>query len=607
MYLGGRWQRGGGFNRGRGRGNRGQGTYHPRSRFEEDDEGDLMMDNGDKDSRYTPYGGRRGGRGGGTVRERSPDGRRNDYGSNSSKNCQWWKVVIPQGRNHSREWLINRLKAVCTEPFEAIEFHTFQDRAAFFVNEKSAADALRNATNRITTKDGTKIFLSVRESVPPRSFGSESNKTSSYSSNRGEVETSPEKLEILKTCLGKRYDPTLVKLDLSKLYSDVTLRAGGIEGKIYQQKLMNTILKLIKTICPQLKIMDLSNNYIQRLDMLAGLSDMCLELEELNLSDNIIRSTVELAKIKPHKKLTKLWFNGNPAQEQFKDENGAYVTSIRGYLPGIKELDGIILPPAITFDLQTESIIPDTKSTYSPSEEASTLIAAFLKNFIQVYDSDDINDRQNLLGAYHNDAVFSMCCNTGIYSNDKNRSSLNGYFKNSRNLKRLTERNSKNQLIKYKKLPVVAFLSELPSTKHKLDSFILDVPVVSPTYLCFTLQGMFLEGTDNIPRGFSRTFIAVPESSGQFLIINDQLNIRNPTDKQLSKIECVITGTVAAVNTSYTAEQENLVKRFSTESKMNLKWSLDALVSNSWNYENAAIKFAELKQSGKIPSEAYVI
>ena len=563
----------------RNRGGRGRGRrpFQPSHRFDDDDDGDARM--GDEEqSRHSDYGSS-------GVESKVRDRDESD----------WFKVVVPEGKKHNREWLLSKIKHVGKISFEEVDYHTFKDNIVFFVKGQNIADAVQSASNIITTKDGSKLFFTVRPSRAPHNI---TNNDDRKSSNNTSIETSVEIIEILKNFLGNRYDVKLVRLDLSNLSSEKSLRENRIDGHAANYKFMNTIFSIINSICPQLKSLDLSQNNLTRLNTLEVLASKCPELEELNLSKNQIRFSGELTKIAPNKKLKKLWLKDNPFSDNYKSDNVAYIAEIRSKLPDIEELDGVILPKSIKCDLQTESVVPDTKPTYTVNPDALKVVATFLENFFKVYDSNDANDRQHLLGAYHNDAVFSMCLNTAISTVTKNHS-LNEYLKISRNLRRIRERNTRQQLIKHTKLAVVAFLTELPATTHKLDSFVLDVPVATPSCLVFTIHGVFLEKKLNVLRGFSRVFVSVPESNSQFLIINDELHIRNVTDIQHTKFEIKAS--------SSDTEQQELVKRFSAQSKMNLQWSLECLVSNGWNFEQAGTKFTELNNQGKIPPEAFVM
>ena len=373
---------------------------------------------------------------------------------------------------------------------------------------------------------------------------------------------------------------------------------------------MNTILMLVNELCPNLKCLDISKNRLQRLDILANLSQKCPSLEELNLSHNSIRYLDELSKISDCKSITKLWFGDNPAKEQYESDDSGYVSAIRKHLPSIKELDGVALPPPITFDLvDDKKLLPDVQKSYSCSPEATGILKNFVQNFFKIYDSADTNDRQELLPAYHNDAVFSVTTHNTI-SNKQNSKGLNDYYNHSRNLVTLKSLDKKTSLVKNKKLSVVALLTELPATRHLLESLILDVCLVTEACLVFNLKGVFLEGKDMTPRSFTRSFVGVPESGAKFLIINDHLTVRQATDKEIANLENGATqslSTGAAESTNLSAEQQEMLQRFSQQSGMKPKYSLDCLSSSNWDFQTAAAKFNELKQGDKLPPEAFGI
>ena len=579
------------------------------------------------DTRYSPYGGSRNDND--RTRARSPVGGRSDQSGGGG----WHKIIIPEGANHSRDWLLNMLKRKVSEPFKEISVHTVKETLVFFVDNENAANALQNVSKVITTKDGNKIIIVVKPSDPPKDNQPSRGGYGERGNNRGrrrgggpferrpferkpynnsEVETLPENLEIFQEFLGKRYDVENIKLDLTELHKDTTLKEGNIDSRIWIPKLMNTILMLVNKLCPKLKILDLSNNRLRGLDVLSSLGEKCPELEDLRLVNNEVGSINELEKVNSCKKLTRLWFNTNPAKEKYDGDDAGYVSAVRKCLPDILELDGVVLPPPITFGLaSTESQLPASQMSHTSNKEVSDLVVTFLKNFFDVYDSVDVNDRQQLLEAYHNDAVFSLACNTTIKTNTNHRN-LTDYIRLSRNLNILKEKdaNFKNTLIKNKKLNVVARLTELPQTKHQLETFTLDVSVTTPHCIVFTVQGMFRDGKDMVPRGFSRTFVVVPQSSATLLIVNDQLHVRPLTEKQIMKLtDQTTTSSGADQNptvSNNTTEQEQMLQRFSQASGMNLKFSMDCLSSNGWDYDKAANTFSELKTNGKIPPEAFL-
>jgi nuclear RNA export factor len=67
--------------------------------------------------------------------------------------------------------------------------------------------------------------------------------------------------------------------------------------------------------------------------------------------------------------------------------------------------DGADLSPPIVFDVIEDQQLPRSKGSFLCAEEGMPLVQQFLEQYYQLYDSDN---RQPLVNAYHNDAMFSL-------------------------------------------------------------------------------------------------------------------------------------------------------------------------------------------------------
>lgn len=56
---------------------------------------------------------------------------------------------------------------------------------------------------------------------------------------------------------------------------------------------------------------------------------------------------------------------------------------------------------------------------------------------------------------------------------------LNGYLSENRNLYRINETNKRQKLLKQGRLPVVSFISEMPQTRHYLNTFTMDISLIT--------------------------------------------------------------------------------------------------------------------------------
>ncbi|CAB3980201.1 nuclear RNA export factor 1 [Paramuricea clavata] len=377
------------------------------------------------------------------------------------------------------------------------------------------------------------------------------------------------------------------------------------------------IVKLIKECCPQLQNLDLRKNRISTLDALKDLHEAAPSMSTLHLGENNLRHINELKKIKNLKELKSLVVDGNPLCDNYSNSQTGYVSEIRSVFPKLVSLGSFI-----------------------PDELTKKLVLPFVKQYLAVYDSDN---RQKLLDAYDDEAVFSMC--VVDFKNRGNTSNLiSVYRKHSRNMKFLHDTDRKLELLKSSRISVVAFLNDLPSTKHDLESLTVDVNFVQPTCMGFTVCGLFKEGSTEELRAFTRAFIAVPSQGNSIAIINDQLSIRSPTADQrefasksagfgntaaspslfpVSATPVSSPNPMATLSPQATpslqvsslttpsplaglnAQQQQMVTQFATQSGMNFNYSFKALSENNWDYQKAAEVFKTLHTQGKIPPEAF--
>ncbi|XP_073247755.1 nuclear RNA export factor 1-like isoform X1 [Porites lutea] len=622
----GRSYRGG---RGRGRGNsyyREKSSHpHPRSHIVDDDD-DIDMDNVGRgghrsDSRFNPYRGRPPSRRG----DKRDSDNRGDVKSRlgttsvnrSSGNQGWHKVVIVNGKQHDKDWLIRKLQSACEEPFQAVDFHYFKgESAAFFVEGSKVAEAMKKVSHKITVRDGSKLILTVRPSPPPHNpsnvFGSFAD---SYTGNVGSSSNLDDNTkEVLKQCLGERYDATSKILNLSDLYHDEVLNLNNVQGILSKYPLASAIVRLIGENCPEVQSLDISSNRLRNLDGFKDLGNQASSLKHLKICNNQLRTVEELDKIKSLNQLVSLELDGNPLCDVFQSKGNSYINSVRSRFPKVTSLDGHELPAPIGFDLPSEQVLPPSKDSFLGDPPIKELVLKFLEQYFKIYDT---GDRQGLLEAYHDQAIFSLCVNTGVTTKDRSGQrgpSLGEYLKNSRNMKRVIDPERRYSYLKHSRLSVVAFLNELPTTKHDLSSFKIDVSLALPSCLSFAVRGLFLENSKSL-RSFTRVFLAVPAAGGKALsIINDELHIRNASSAQVEG-----TGSESAVPDSQNVltpqesrlavtspQQQEMLLRFSQQSTMNLEWSYKCLSENNWDYQKAALVFTSLKNNGSIPPEAFV-
>lgn len=123
-----------------------------------------------------------------------------------------------------------------------------------------------------------------------------------------------------------------------------------------------------------------------------------------------------------------------------------------------------------------EHQLPTSVQTLLCSADGGPIVRQFLEQYIQIYDTDN---RQPLLQAYHENAIFSttMAYPYGYGKEEKHVPWLNWYATENRNLLRVQNPDRRMKLLKQGNVAVVSFLQEMPKTKHDIHSFTVDMTI----------------------------------------------------------------------------------------------------------------------------------
>ncbi|XP_008059167.1 nuclear RNA export factor 2-like [Carlito syrichta] len=223
----------------------------------------------------------------------------------------WFKVTIPHARKHGKAWLVNSIQSHCRVSFTPVDFHYVQHRALFFVQDASTAYALKDVSCKICDEENHKICIFVSPCTVPYSV---------------QNKLKPEQMEQLKLTMSKRYSASQQTLDLQRLRFDPDLVNHDIDIILNRRDYMAATLQIIERNFPELLSLNLCNNKLYRLDGLSGIAEKAPKVKILNLSQNELRSTWELGKVKGLK-LEELWLEGNPLCSTFPDQS-TYVRSV---------------------------------------------------------------------------------------------------------------------------------------------------------------------------------------------------------------------------------------------------------------------------------------
>ncbi|XP_066106564.1 nuclear RNA export factor 2-like [Saccopteryx bilineata] len=497
----------------------------------------------------------------------------------------WFKIIVPYGGQYDKTWLIHLLQSHCSVSFTPVDFHYVKNRAQFFVQDASAAYALRDVSYKIRDEENRKIPIFINNFSVPHSV---------------QHKLEPKEMEQLKLIMSKRYDVSQKSLDLQCLRFDPGLACLEIEIILNRRNCMAATLQIIEKSFPELLSLNLRKNRLYQLDGLSGIIDIAPTIKILNLSKNELNSACELEKIKGLK-LKELWLEGNPLCGTFPDQP-SYISAIRKCFPELLRLDGQDLSPPNTTDTNTQLLQTSSKEKCQATEMVKNLILQFLQQYYLVYDS---GDRQSLLGAYDDEACFSLTI--PFNPEEPDSSSLFEYLKDNRNMKNIKDPNLCFQLLKHTKHDIVCSLCRLPKTQHDTSSFVVDMWLSLGNLLCFSIYGVFkeVEGkSQGSVRAFTRTFIVNLASNSGAVIMNDELFVKDITPKE-TPMSIEVSTPSSSSGPTLSQKQQEMVQVFSIQSGMNLPWSEKCLQENDWNYTKAAEVFIKFKTEGTIPEEAF--
>ncbi|XP_053990475.1 nuclear RNA export factor 1-like [Hylaeus anthracinus] len=510
-----------------------------------------------------------------------------------------YKIVIPQGHKFEKDYIINNLLSyIAPTTFIPIMYRIGGNESSFYIDDQRVALDLSRSNHKITTMYGFKLHVNVMQPGYPY------------------CEIDNKLKERLKQAMAKRYVNETNALDLSKFHLDPDLVADYFYT-LSRPLMLKTVLDIVSDCIPNLEALNLDANKLQMLTKLNILSKKFPKLKILYIGDNKIKDIYQLDSLK-ELQLEELKLTGNPVCNKYEFRQNDYISDVRKRFPKLLRLDGTDLPKPIIFDVADDgNKMPPPQRMFVTNAKIQGVASQFLQQYFLIFDSEN---RQPLLDAYDEHACFSM---TISYSQNANK--LNGYYSENRNLYRINESNKRQKLLKQGRLPVVSFISEMPRTSHYLNTFTMDISLVTDGMMLITVTGLFKElGKKEQPvRFFNRTFIIVPEGGG-YCIRNEQLHLNNPTDSQLKNLNTQLeTQLLTPPAPSQAPSTSNVVAKpavpvqlpeevkqqmtltLSQQTNMNLEWSLKCLEEVQWNYDNALSAFQEFFKLGQIPPEAF--
>lgn len=270
-----------------------------------------------------------------------------------------------------------------------------------------------------------------------------------------------------------------------------------------------------------------------------------------------------------------------------------------------------------TNDSEKKSLLPSQSFCKLSNMEQNVfdLVVKFMQQYFTCFDKS----RDELLAAYHPKALFSISFNLKSQATSRKTSRFGSYVRDSRNLVYVKSDERLEDMLHKNNLEIVAWLKKMPTTEHVSESLKLDSSFFQPHMLTFSISGVYVEKRSadegaSCYRSFQRTFVCVPVSSEQMIIVNEQCIISNLSEQQskIYKEENLSSDSKKVMSPQSSTFQEtpsedpklSMIKKFSNRTGLNEKWAKDCLEFSDWNYDVAEKNFFEHKS--EIPAEAFI-
>ncbi|XP_061265327.1 nuclear RNA export factor 3-like [Bos javanicus] len=427
----------------------------------------------------------------------------------------WFKIIIPFDIKYDEKWLMNLIQKKCSVPFTAVEFHYEKMQAQFFVENANVACALKNVSGKIFNEDNEKISIFVEPCDAPQSV---------------QKTLTSEKLEQIKLTMNKPYDACQQALDIQRLRFGPDFIPCDIGTTWNRRNSTATSLNIHPGIRPMLSSLYLSNKKPYLVHGLSTIKEIASTTKNLNLSNTEVKIAGEMDKghqLEPEG----MCADRSAVCTTFRDES-TNMSTLLELFPRLLSLDGQETLSGSKCAVEAPKCLPMCKGSFFGSEELKSLILKFLQQYYLIH---DYGDRQGLLGAYHEEACFSLAI--PFQPKDPALSSTCAYFWDNGNMKMLKDPNLRVQMMKHTKHDIVHTLCALPKTQHDFSSFVVDMCFQMEMMLCFSVNGVFKEVEGTSPgcvRAFTRTFIATPASPSSVCIVNDELFVSkaSPSEAQ---------------------------------------------------------------------------
>ncbi|KAK5713491.1 nuclear mRNA export, poly(A)+RNA binding protein [Elasticomyces elasticus] len=445
---------------------------------------------------------------------------------------------------------------------------------------------------------------------------------------------------MLRGVLELRYDLDSRFLNLSQLAQDEELKNQHIfDSKSTASKFFPAMMRVLELSFDKPEERDaaitsvsLANNDLADLTAVTTLSQTLPKIQNLDLSNNKFAKLENLHSWRRRfGQLQHLILTGNPLEQNEPN----FHTEVVNWYPKLRQLNGV--------QVRTEEDVAKKNSTVdlpfpirSPHfQDEGGIAEQFVRMFFAGFD----NDRAGLVPHYYDEqSEFSYSVNTQAPRDPNEKTAggeWEGYLKNSRNLKKITQLPAR-QARKYRGTKAVAeIMAMLPTTKHpdlaaearkwmveaKIVPGVPDATGASPAGVdgfLITVHGEFDELKAGQPkrRSFDRTFVLGPGGIAGVRIVSDMLTLRTYGGSQAFEPENFDNWTEPTANAPLPEpaapglpaglsiqQAEQMIAQLVQQTGLTAGYAKDCFDQVGWNYDGAVEAFGRVR--AQLPANAF--
>uniref|UniRef100_A0A1A9W6Q6 Uncharacterized protein n=1 Tax=Glossina brevipalpis TaxID=37001 RepID=A0A1A9W6Q6_9MUSC len=415
-------------------------------------------------------------------------------------------------------------------------------------------------------------------------------------------------LECIEKALNRRYNGVDRVLDLSNFQDTeglqnivINLNSTNILSRILMQaskKFVSSVVELrlahnkivfanfpkVLVLMGNLKAIDLRNNWIHNLK----------DVKELSVFN-----------------LKSLRLDGNPLCSKYSFA-GEYIKAVKDIFPSLENLDNI--------EITTKGNLSSQKN-FLCDVGGYDLTQEFIKWYFKTFEC--VKNRVKLKDVYHHNAMFTLTCNyLSVTSTQKTRERIGVYNDVSRNILKMHDLKRAYASVHYGRDEIMATILSLPNISFDLLTFVTDVIMHNEHLTAITVNGVYLDqATDHttdtdVVIAFSRTFLLRPvkkflgplSKATNYKIINDQLNILNPTAAQTKIAFKYFTNDniVDDEDQIPLKTKESMLAMLQEIAHLKSVWCIRCLEDSNWDFQKALEVFRGLRKNGEIVDTSFI-